>query len=135
MSSETAVGHWLLAEADRIPAEGPSAWMERIGREHEGEVDGLLRLLAAGPEDLRSETVLALRAVGAEVTRVDDVGDRLLFRVAPPGGAAVLVVAPDSPLPGEQGHRPSGSPNVPAPRVASKDADVIEAVEVEITQE
>ncbi len=101
MTVDMISGHWLLAEADRIPAEGPRAWGERIGREHSGDVDGLLRLLSAGPEELQSEVVLALRAVGAEVSRVPELASRLVFRVVPAGGDELFVVAPDTPLPGE----------------------------------
>lgn len=96
MSAEPMVRHWLFVEADRIPDEGPKAWASRIGQEHRGDVDGLLGLLSAGPEELQAEVVLALRAVGAVVTRVPEIAARLVFRVIPPGGEELFVVAPDN---------------------------------------
>ncbi len=110
-------GHWLLAEADRIPAEGPRAWAERIGREHPDDVDGLLRLLSAGPEELQSEVVLALRAVGAGVSRVPEIASRLVFRVLPAGGDELFVVAPDTSLPGEPGYVERGAESDPTSSV------------------
>lgn len=108
MSAETVVDHWLHIEADRIAEEGPKAWAVRIRREHPGDVDGLLRLLSAGPEELQAEVVLALRAVGAQVTRVPEIAARLVFRVVPPGGEELFVVAPDTALPGDPNYQERG---------------------------
>jgi len=110
----TITDHWLFVEADRIPDEGPRAWSARICREHPGDVDGLLRLLSSGPEELQAEVVLALRAVGAEVSRVPEIASRLVFRVVPSGGDELFVVAPDTELPDEPGyrqHRDESGPN------------------------